>query len=175
MEIGDRVIVTDDGEIYSTYRDWIEHFASKYLTYWEYARDFPVNCKNMQFTIVAKHSHEETSDIVCLIQAPDEKVYLVSELGIKKVNDINISDFVSIVDKQCVYTEYENWIRDNASTYFSIWKRGSLPNNLEEFRVLTKAPKANFYPFNEIQLCLVQEQNPPYQVLIVEERGLQRK
>lgn len=176
MEIGDKVTVIDPGELYSTYSLWVERFASQYLPYWKNGRQFPVNnLKDIQFTVVAKHPHEEISDMIYLIQAPDKKVYLVSELGIKKINNINILDLVDIMDEQYVYTEYETWIRDNAPTYLENWKQGSLPNTSKRFEVVGKGPKANFPPFDEIPLYLVQEQSSPYQVFIVEKRGLQRK
>lgn len=183
-DIGDKVIIKNTNHLYPTYKQWVQKYAPEYLPYWEYDRSFSVfSCPvwKIVFTVVAKHTHEEgwllsrkDSNMLYLIQAPDEKVFLVGEDGIteKLKEEIFISSRVLILNEKDIYTEYDAWVKKYAPTFHSAWKSSAynvsnrdLKN--DKFEVVIKAPKALIYPFNKEDLFLVVNIDRPDEVFLV--------
>lgn len=91
---------------------------------------------------------------------------------------IDVSDFVNVSDMQCVYTNYKQWVQDNAPAYFPFWKEDCTPDASKKYKVLLKAPAGKFPPFNQKTLCLIGSEAPDEEfselpcVFVVAEEGI---
>lgn len=84
FKVGDKVIVTNSGEIYNTNRIWLEKFvARKYRKYWDYGR---LADDGEQCTIKAKGPNQRFNTMLYYIQNDKTKrCYIINERGIKLI------------------------------------------------------------------------------------------
>lgn len=117
MEIDDKVKIIDMGEMFLHFTNWFndkgsslkEKFANK---------DIDRRYINDTFTIVMKgprnkeYRHEE---ILCAIEHPQTgKVYLISEKGLKKVEEnmkFKCGDVVKVTCNKGIYSHYDEWFK----------------------------------------------------------------
>ncbi|MGN0005312.1 MAG: hypothetical protein ACI37Z_05020 [Candidatus Gastranaerophilaceae bacterium] len=70
--------------------------------------------------------------------------------------DIKIGDKVKILAKESAYLNFRDWINKNAPEYANLYREDVLPRTVCEYRLLKKAPAAEFFPFNQKTLCLIE-------------------
>ena len=180
FSIGDIVTIKDSGELYSTYKDWLTNFAPEYLPLWKYGAQFPFTREKLYFRIVAMHPHEDKgiSDVnLCLIQAADEQVYLISEKGLNLAQNqentfFQVSSGVKVVDNQFCYTDYQDWLEENAPVFLSRYKKSKVPENGEEYVVVFRAPKGTVAPFCTEQLFVISNNLTDSPVYIMDKYGM---
>ena len=163
LKVGDRVKVLDPESTYSRYSPWIETFASEYLSHWHRFAEpneiYQKDEKKNSFLIVAKANHIEVpTNTLFLIQAHNGCVYIMAEKAIKPIDHhLQVGNIVHITDTQFVYESYEHWLIKNEPSFRlrKFWKPFNLPVIGEKYRIVNKAPKAEFLPFCETDLCLI--------------------
>lgn len=92
MEIGDKVKVTDFGEVYSIYDDMFEKLNFKDKNFNGFEDDNgEKRYKRVTFTVFGKTQHEDDSRILLVaIKAPDGFELLVGSKGLKEIKDAKI-------------------------------------------------------------------------------------
>lgn len=163
LQVGDRVKVLDPESTYSRYSSWIETFAPTYFDCWREYRTpreiYQDDEKKNNFLIVVKAKHEiNLKTTLYLIQAYNGYVYIMAEDAITPINHhLQVGNIVHITDTQFVYEDYEDWLIKNGLSHEirKRWHRNALPIVGEMYRVIKKAPKAEFLPFCETDLCLI--------------------
>lgn len=180
FSIGDIVTIKDSGELYSTYKDWLTNFAPEYLPLWKYGAQFPFTREKLYFRIVAMHPHEAKgiSNVnLCLIQAADKQVYLISEKGLNLAQDqentfFQVSSRVKVVDNQFCYTDYQDWLEENAPVFLSRYEKSKVPENGEEYIVVFRAPKGTVAPFCTEPLFVISNNLTDSPVYIMDKYGM---
>ena len=82
----------------------------------------------------------------------------MAEKAIKPIDHhLQVGNIVHITDTQFVYESYEHWLIKNEPSFRlrKFWKPFNLPVIGEKYRIVNKAPKAEFLPFCETDLCLI--------------------
>lgn len=80
--VGDKVVITDTGKMYSTYPGWFSDFAPSYKNIYE-GRCL---CKGSQGVVVAKHEHENLVDgMLYAVIVDGGRVGLIRGDGLEKI------------------------------------------------------------------------------------------
>ncbi|MGN0005325.1 MAG: hypothetical protein ACI37Z_05085 [Candidatus Gastranaerophilaceae bacterium] len=183
IEVGSRVKVIKPGATYSRYDLWIKEFAPEYLRCWRelYSPEeiYKEDNKNNDFLVVVKAQASPSEQALCLIQAHNGFVYLVDETAIEPIAyHLQVGNIVHITNTQFVYENYKEWLTKNEvkPEIKRRWKQNTLPLRYGEYRIVKKAPKADFLPFCKTNLCLVsgpiEKTESKQNVFIVEENAL---
>ncbi|MGN0005314.1 MAG: hypothetical protein ACI37Z_05030 [Candidatus Gastranaerophilaceae bacterium] len=176
LKIGDRVNITNPDKIYNSYSFWVKENAPDYLKKFKMYAE-PSLKEEIQlctdFVVVATGKHSSVTPIpLCLIQNYAGAVYLFAQEGLTKTTeDFNVNEFVCISDPRYVYPVSEKWKLKNIPYFLNNKNKDVLPSKDKAYCIISIHPKANFYPFNQQFLYVVQEENSQ-NVFIVEEMGL---
>lgn len=177
IEIGDKVKIVNPEACYDSFRSWIEQHAPEYLENWRKSytpQEIYKDDENKNiFVVVAKQ--EGGSRDRFLIQAYNGYVYLVSDRAFKLIDCyLQEGDVVNVINTQCVYTCFEAWLKQNnvPPELIKNYTKGALPVIGGKYRIIAKAFKAEFPPFNNKKICLICELAPSKHIFIIEEQGL---
>ncbi|MGN0005313.1 MAG: hypothetical protein ACI37Z_05025 [Candidatus Gastranaerophilaceae bacterium] len=179
IEVGDRVEIINPYACYSTSKSWVKQFAPEYLQNYR-VNHFPQEIykkdknKNV-FSVVAKEENEERKIEYFLIQAYNGYVYLVNDKAIKLIDYyLQEGDIVNVINTRCVYTDFEAWLKQNnvPPELIKNYTKGALPVIGGRYRIIAKAFKAEFSPFNNKKICLICELVHSKRIFIIEEQGL---
>lgn len=124
------------------------------------------------------HENKGISNVnLCLIQAADEQVYLISEKGLNLAQDqentfFQISSRVKVVDNQFCYTDYQDWLEENAPVFLSRYEKSKVPENGEEYIVVFCAPKGTVAPFCTEPLFVISNNLTDSPVYIMDKYGM---
>ena len=150
VKIGDKVVISDDGQRYSSYVSWFDDNAPELKS-----RFTSKSLMNGEYTVLAMGAHSDTNTdtIVCAIEsAADKSVYLLGATGLKKAtapaktpsftsnstnnpNGVAIGDTVVVSDSGQRYPNYSGWFDDNAPELKSRFSTSELPGG--EYKILT--------------------------------------
>jgi hypothetical protein len=85
FEIGESVVVENDGANYSTYCDWFrENEVRELLGYYQYRGDLGEGKEaGTEYTVVARGPHHAQSRGLYAIQDRNDRVWLISERGLE--------------------------------------------------------------------------------------------
>ena len=195
INIGDRVVISDSGQRYSSYVSWFDdnapelksQFTSKPLMSGEYV-----------IRAMGSHSKTNTSTIVCAIESvTDKSIYLLGSTGLKKVgtaepaapkkietpepkkapsytsnstnnpNGVKIGDTVVVSDSGQRYPNYSAWFDDNAPELKSRFSTGELPGG--EYKILAIAHHS---AGNDTLCCAIEKSGG--KVYLVGAKGLKK-
>lgn len=131
--------------------------------------DLTGNITQTQYCLISDMLSEE----VFLI----ESKYLNLICSNKEKMKPRVNDLVQIIDLSEVYeipSECSGWINKNhiELSKLNFGSRGINPQIDTTYKLLYKAPKADFPPFNEENLCLVQSMREKTETYIVSENAL---
>lgn len=172
LKVGDRVNITNPDKIYPSYSDWVEKNAPDYLKRFKMCAEPSSQEVYTDFIVVATGVHPDGTPL-CLIQNYDGTVYLYSQEGLAKtIEKFNINEFVCISDPQYVYPVSDEWLEKNVPYFLGYRNKNAALSNDKAYCILYKHSKANFYPFNQQLLYVVQEEENLQNVFVVEEMGL---
>jgi len=105
--IGDKVVITNEGEMYTTYKKWVEKNAIKYFYYYE--KMVERNPIDLEGTIIKIAQHERESYGTLYLILLEDGIVLMGENGIKlKDKEERIMENNTICDncmhqKVCIY------------------------------------------------------------------------
>lgn len=85
FNIGDKVKIINDGELYTTYPQWVEKYAKEYSVYYAYGSNISEASLKYTYKIIAKGKHEN-GHMLYLIRALSA-CYLISEYGLILAKD----------------------------------------------------------------------------------------
>lgn len=100
ISIGDEVRVVDEGQLYSTYRDWVERHVKDPAdaAKWEYGRALP-KCRIGVVKYLAAHEWSANGDIAYI--EIDNKCYMINVRGLKRAGEISVDDMRSRLNAYC--------------------------------------------------------------------------
>ena len=122
INIGDIVYIHDDGQVYSTYDEFISHYCPSQLNNWIDGTT-PFNSEETLYTVIAIGEHLRFKDCIIHVikRIHDGRVFLISESGLTIAfkNDVKpqfeiIKKYFEIKNdcKECIYSkkciEYKN-------------------------------------------------------------------
>lgn len=90
VKVGDTVVVTSPGKIYTSYVEWVNKYAPNYAVYWQYGNPLTVfksYDSTNRYKVVGKGSHLRDDVMLLAIQDRGNRVFVIAEDGVKKVND----------------------------------------------------------------------------------------
>ena len=87
MKIKDRVIVINDGNVYTTYEEWVRKNAPNLYDEWHsgsHYGDFRGNnTQGLTGTVIAVAEHK-WGDELCFVRADDKSLFLIGSAGLEK-------------------------------------------------------------------------------------------
>lgn len=84
----------------------------------------------------------------------------------------NVGDSVMVTCSKSAYTDFLSWVQQNAPEYIQRYERQLEPITTMNYKLIKKAPAAEFFPFNQKTLCLIRTIAKPSFVFIVPEEDI---
>lgn len=173
FQIGDFVTVSNPNQQCGKKlsKAWVSNFAPEYL---DFLSTDDISEERQNAYQIKKFAFNSYSENECLVQNVfSRRCYLMFTSGLKyKYNKISKDDTVRIFNLDLVYSRPDFWIEKNAASFLKqCHPESTMPNGLNNYKVVAVAPKADFAPLNKENLALIL--NPiTLNAFLVEEKGL---
>jgi hypothetical protein len=83
LKKGDKVVVVDSGECYSTYEEWVKKFAPALFEEWK--RGFRDARNGRKGIVLATAPHTSYGHNLCFVRGENDTLFLISERGLKLI------------------------------------------------------------------------------------------